>query len=94
MSDIEHLDARRARPRGAAQPPMAAYATGRDAALAMLDLRDAERIAIALQAVADGDPDAVAEALDGLPADDITALQTAAETLAELCAASAAGRRS
>lgn len=100
---LADLDARRARLRSeAAASPLGRYRSGQAAARdAMAADRRAEQAAVAwavrvgalLRALHDDDEDAARTELAGLPADDVTDLQTAAETLTRLCTDTATGRR-
>lgn len=54
----------------------------------------AVQLGILLRALADGDEATAAEALDGMPADEVSALGAAALTLSTLCDRAGAGRRS
>lgn len=100
---LADLDARRARLRAdIASSPLGRYTAGREAAhtvdAAVAREQDAVRWAVRvgamLRALADGDDNRVREELAGLPVDDVAELQTAGETLADLCSKVAAGRRS
>lgn len=96
LAAISDLDVRRARIReGIATSPLGRYLAGHgvEGPDVVLDLRAASRLAVMLQAVVDGDEAAALDAISEMPADEITALGTAAETLGALCARGSAGRR-